>query len=701
MKKVLLTAASLNVTPFDWAGNEQKFKTVLVRVQKQKTDAAKVVLFPELSICGPGCGDWLNSPMTVEYSLNLLGKLLPETKGLIAVFGLPLSYHEKVYSAAAVVSDEKLLGFFCRRLDKSSQISDSLNSFAGSWEEKEEKKITLFFDDDGFHGKDFFEERSKILNNDNKEGLNDLKDPQITINKEEKPSFSYAQYPIGKDVWNFDFGSVKIAEGSENSLDRDGKITKKNKSEDNNNAVDYADILLLPCMNSFEFKKRDLLRNSLMQSSYGYKAVAYANLCGNESGSLIYDGASALLSSGEILIETPRFSYADVETVSLLFGDEEKPLQKISLPSWERAENVVYEELARAVPLALFDYMRKSGSNGFTLSLSGGADSGAIAVMIRLMIENGLENHRKEFLEKLQTIPGVARLLSEVDSSKITPDKLTAALLTTIYQATSSSGPVTKNASKKLAESIHSVHYEINIDHQTESYKELISAVAGRKLSWETDDLALQNIQARVRAPGVWLLANLNGSLLLSTGNRSEAAVGYATMDGDTCGGLSPIGDIDKAFLLRWLRWMEKTGPQQGHSFPILKLINEQAPTAELRPGGKQTDEGDLMPYPVLECFWEMLVCNRFSALLAHKKLLSDSRLAKFHFSAPDLLKWQIRFYKRWTASQWKRERFAPCFHLGDLTVTSKNNRQFPILSGGFQNEIAELEKALRCYPQD
>ena len=75
----------------------------------------------------------------------------------------------------------------------------------------------------------------------------------------------------------------------------------------------------------------------------------------------------------------------------------------------------------------------------------------------------------------------------------------------------------------------------------------------GRKLTWETDDLALQNIQARVRGPNVWLLANVKNALLLSTSNRSEAAVGYATMDGDTCGGLSPIAGIDKAFLLRWL----------------------------------------------------------------------------------------------------------------------------------------------------
>ena len=114
----------------------------------------------------------------------------------------------------------------------------------------------------------------------------------------------------------------------------------------------------------------------------------------------------------------------------------------------------------------------------------------------------------------------------------------------------------------------------------------------GRKLSWEKDDLALQNIQARVRSPGVWMLANVQGALLLATSNRSEASVGYATMDGDTSGGLSPLVAIDKAFIREWLVWMEKTGPTGITALPALAAVNAQEPTAELRPSEEgQTDE--------------------------------------------------------------------------------------------------------------
>ena len=78
--------------------------------------------------------------------------------------------------------------------------------------------------------------------------------------------------------------------------------------------------------------------------------------------------------------------------------------------------------------------------------------------------------------------------------------------------------------------------------------------------------------------------------------------LGYATMDGDTSGGLSPLAGIDKAWLRCWLQWLETQGPEGLNPIPALAAVNRQAPTAELRPAGcKQTDEEDLMPYDVLD----------------------------------------------------------------------------------------------------
>src|SRR5262249_22657157 len=176
------------------------------------------------------------------------------------------------------------------------------------------------------------------------------------------------------------------------------------------------------------------------------------------------------------------------------------------------------------------------------------------------------------------------------------------ALLTTAYQSTRNSGPTTRAAACALAEAIGARHLEFDVEELVRGYIARVEGALGRTLDWEHDDLALQNIQARVRAPSVWLIANISGALLLSTSNRSEAAVGYATMDGDTAGGLSPIAGIDKNFVRSFLRWLEAEGPVGLGRISALRAINEQAPTAELRPSASaQTDEGDLMPYDLLD----------------------------------------------------------------------------------------------------
>src|SRR4029453_1790776 len=139
-------------------------------------------------------------------------------------------------------------------------------------------------------------------------------------------------------------------------------------------------------------------------------------------------------------------------------------------------------------------------------------------------------------------------------------------------------GDVTRHAAASVAKAIGAEFLEFDVDRVVQDYIGLVSKGVGRELSWQTDDLALQNIQARSRAPSVWLLANLRNALLLSTSNRSEAAVGYATMDGDTSGGLSPIAGIDKAFIRRWLKWMQTDGPDGLGPLPALAVVNDQTP---------------------------------------------------------------------------------------------------------------------------
>jgi NAD+ synthase (glutamine-hydrolysing) len=199
----------------------------------------------------------------------------------------------------------------------------------------------------------------------------------------------------------------------------------------------------------------------------------------------------------------------------------------------------------------------------------------------------------------------------------------------------------------------------------------------------------MQNIQARTRAPSVWMLANLYQGLLLSTSNRSEAAVGYATMDGDTAGGLAPIAGIDKNFLRRWLKWLESGGWSDLGPLVALAAINQQPPTAELRPAkDAQTDEGDLMPYDLLDTIERLAIRDKMEP----QEVLEHVAFQFTQYDRPTLQTWVKRFFQLFSRNQWKRERYAPSFHVDDENLDPKTWCRWPILSGGFADELKDLD---------
>jgi NAD+ synthase (glutamine-hydrolysing) len=328
--------------------------------------------------------------------------------------------------------------------------------------------------------------------------------------------------------------------------------------------------------------------------------------------------------------------------------------------------------------LGLFDYLRKSRSRGFVVSLSGGADSATVATLVRILVELGTAEL------------GLETTCQRLGLRAVSAAELLGSLLTTVYQATENSSEITRHAAAEVARALGATHHEVSVQPLLEGYGALGRELLRRPLTWATDDVALQNLQARVRAPLVWLLANVQGALLLSTSNRSEAAVGYATMDGDTSGGLSPIAGIDKAYLRRWLVHVERHGVAGLPPIPALRLVNEQAPTAELRPPGSgQTDEADLMPYEVLDVVERLAIVARLSV----SEVLAETSARFPNYAAADVQRWVERFYRLFARNQWKRERYAPSFHLDDANLDPKTWCRFPILSGGFERELRELEE--------
>jgi len=318
------------------------------------------------------------------------------------------------------------------------------------------------------------------------------------------------------------------------------------------------------------------------------------------------------------------------------------------------------------------------------VSASGGADSSAVACLSALAV-------RLAAAERGAAAVASSFGLMADQEPAASVDAIVKQTLTCVYQSTTNSGDVTRSAARTLAEGLGAAFHEFDVDQLVSGYTQLVSSALGRPLVWEKDDIALQNIQARARSPGVWMLANVTGALLLSTSNRSEAAVGYATMDGDTSGGLAPIAGIDKAFLRLWLVWMQQHGPQGVGAFPSLESVNVQQPTAELRPpSAGQTDEADLMPYAVLDLIERFAIRDKQMPLAAWKRLCGELP----EQSPLQLAAWIERFYRLWSRNQWKRERYAPSFHLDDENLDPKTWCRFPILSGGFERELGDLRRA-------
>jgi NAD+ synthase (glutamine-hydrolysing) len=179
------------------------------------------------------------------------------------------------------------------------------------------------------------------------------------------------------------------------------------------------------------------------------------------------------------------------------------------------------------------------------------------------------------------------------------------------------------------------------------------------------------------------MLANIKQSILLTTSNRSEGDVGYATMDGDTSGSLAPLAGIDKPFIIQWLKWAETKLGYEG-----LKWVNNLQPTAELRPLERtQTDEKDLMPYNLLLSIERLAIRDRKTPIQVYSTLLNEN-----HDQA-SLKMFVIKFFKMWAANQWKRERIAPSFHVDDFNVDPRSWCRFPILSGNFAAELEALAR--------
>lgn len=635
MQNLKISAISINTTPLDFTGNVAILNAC---IQSKEAKDSDILLFPELSLSGYGCEDAFYRPELWEKAFEKLQSLRQHSIGKIILVGLPIFKEGFLYNCIAVLFDGKF-----RALVPKMHLAHTGVHYETRW----------------FHSK--------------KEFINEV--------------FLYEgnSIPFGNFIFNFQ-GSRFAIEICEDSW--------SNFKPSLWYAENGVDILFSPGASHFAFGKQKVRKTMFSESSRNQNnLVVYTNLNGNESGRIIFEGGSLFVESGKVVKEGDRLFFADFHITSYEYSPERirasrakefrstsnsisaNKIPEIYLESRTtlpfRDERTFsyhlntfstnyteYEEFTKAVSLGLFDYLRKSKTGGYTLSLSGGADSAICALLVKSMV----------VLAKQERGAG-AFISKNIDEKK---------LLITLYQKTENNSTITETIAAKLAEELGVIHYSISIDSAVQESIQLIEEALGTKLNWKTDDLALQNIQARVRSPLVWLLANINGHLLLSTGNRSEASVGYTTMDGDSSGSVCPLSGVSKEFLLRFLDDIQIGNNRFITPKESIRMLRDTKPTAELRPLAEhQEDEKDLMPYPILQVIEDSLINKGLSEELT-LQILKEM----FPKESQENLREKISKFKRMFAqSQWKRERLPPGFHLDMYGIDPKSSYRFPILS--------------------
>ena len=291
--------------------------------------------------------------------------------------------------------------------------------------------------------------------------------------------------------------------------------------------------------------RHEMLRSIAVKTN---RPVVFCNQVGGND-ELIFDGGSLVFNAGGELVAQGKLFEEDFVVADT--GDTMK-----LAPQKPAAEELVY----KALVLGVRDYLHKCGFKSAVLGLSGGIDSALVACLAVAAL--GKEN-----------VHGIS-LPSQYSSQGSLDD---AAIL-----------------ARNLG-----IRYDVvAIKPVFEQCKEQLKEVfAGR-----AEDVAEENLQARIRGTLLMAMSNKFGSLLLTTGNKSELAVGYCTLYGDMNGGLAVISDVPKLMVYRLSKWINR----EQEIIPAASIT--KAPSAELRPG--QTDQDSLPPYEILDAILEAYVVH-------------------------------------------------------------------------------------------
>jgi len=316
-------------------------------------------------------------------------------------------------------------------------------------------------------------------------------------------------------------------------------------------------------------KHREIVRAHALR--HGVAVASVNQLGGNDE--LVFDGHAFIYDPTGTLIADGEVFTGGMVVFDLPIRGESKPQSPsiIKVPAREQER-----DLFDALVLGIRDYLRKTGFKSALLGLSGGIDSALTAVLA---------------------------------AAAIGPANITGVALPSKYSSDHS-----KEDAYELARRLGVRCLTVPIETAVEGCRGLVDDVFAQMrapaLGATLPDLAEENLQSRLRGTILMAMSNRTGAIVLTTGNKSELAVGYCTLYGDMNGGLAVLSDVTKLWVYRLSRWINTNHAACGFaSPPIPQRSIDKAPSAELRPD--QTDQDSLPPYEVLDAIIERYIEGR------------------------------------------------------------------------------------------
>ncbi|KAK6465130.1 glutamine-dependent NAD(+) synthetase [Scheffersomyces coipomensis] len=696
---ITIATCNLNQWALDFEGNRDR---IIESIREAKNQGATLRVGPELEICGYGCLDHFGENDLYDHSWEIYGQIIshPDTQDILLDIGVPIIHKSIKYNCRVISYNSKIL-----------LIRPKL-SLANDGNYREMRYFTPW----------------------------------------NRPKY-YEEYQLPKSIAKLT-GQLRVTFGDcviETLETRLGCETCEElftpQSPHIDMSLDGVEIFTNSSGSHHELRKLDTRLELISEATKKCGGVyLYANQRGCDGDRLYYDGCATIIVNGSVVAQASQFSLKDVEVISATIdlddvrsyrNQKSASMQSVNrrdtykaihcdvelspssnvfnphiVPTATRAirYHLPEEEIALGPACWLWDYLRRSKTGGYFLPLSGGIDSCATAVIVHSMCRLVVNS-----INDKQVLADIRALTHDPEFTPTKPQEIAERLFYTSFMGTENSSKETRYRAKELARKVGSYHVDMNMDTLVSAVITTFEVATGKRPIFkifggsQTENLALQNIQARLRMVISYLFAQLlpwtrnkksGGLLVLGSANVDECLRGYLTKYDCSSADINPIGGISKTDLKRFIAWAEI-----NFELPILHEFITATPTAELEPITEnyvQSDEVDMgMSYDELSRFGRLRKVEKCGPLAMFIKLYHEWSQPPLNLTAEQVAEKVKRFWFFYAINRHKMTTMTPAYHAEQYSPDDNRfdlrpfliNPRFPFASKKIDEVVSQINE--------